>query len=137
MNQFVPDCNNNMGDNSRPLGEDDDLIELLCCNGLVVMQTHRKLPPQPEKPAPVPCAAPPPFPAPVPPAQEDDAGLWFPFALADSLDKDIFSDFFCEPPASASAVGAAPVVAAGIKAGGKPCHRDNDVPVVADGGACM
>ncbi|TVU02244.1 hypothetical protein EJB05_52269 [Eragrostis curvula] len=135
MNQFVPDWNNNMGDNSRPLGEDDDLIELLWCNGHVVMQSqsHRKLPPRPEKPAPAPCTAPvAPAPAPTPPAQEDDAGLWFPFALADSLDKDIFSDFFCEPPASASAAAAAPVAAAGIEAGGKPCHRDDDVPVVGD-----
>lgn len=100
--------------------EDDDLIELLWCNGHVVMQsqTHRKLPPRPEKTAPVapPAAiAPPPATAP-----EDEAGLWFPFALADSLDKDIFSDFFCEPPAAAAV---APVV----EAGGKPC-RDADVP---------
>ncbi|KAK1645705.1 hypothetical protein QYE76_063510 [Lolium multiflorum] len=87
MNQFVPDWGN-MADASRPLGEDDDLMELLWCNGHVVMQSqgHRKLPPRPEKPAPAPAV------------QEDDAGLWFPFALADSLDKDIFSDLFCDVP---------------------------------------
>ncbi|KAF7074518.1 hypothetical protein CFC21_079374 [Triticum aestivum] len=87
MSQFVPDWGN-MGDISRPLGEDDDLMELLWCNGNVVMQSqgHRKLPPRPEK-----------VPAP-PVVQEDEAGLWFPFALADSLDKDIFTDLFCEEP---------------------------------------
>ncbi|KAM0863146.1 hypothetical protein ACQ4PT_044771 [Festuca glaucescens] len=85
MNQFVPDWGN-MGDASRPLGEDDDLMELLWCNGHVVMQSqgHRKLPPRPEKA--------------VPAVQEDEAGLWFPFGLADSLEKDIFSDLFCEAP---------------------------------------
>uniref|UniRef100_A0A0D3FLL8 Uncharacterized protein n=1 Tax=Oryza barthii TaxID=65489 RepID=A0A0D3FLL8_9ORYZ len=88
MNQFVPDWSN-MGDASRTLGEDDNLIELLWCNGHVVMQSqnhHRKLPPRPpEKAA---AAA----------VQEDEAGLWFPFALADSLEKDIFSDLFYEAP---------------------------------------
>uniref|UniRef100_A0ACD6A779 Uncharacterized protein n=1 Tax=Avena sativa TaxID=4498 RepID=A0ACD6A779_AVESA len=91
MNQFVPDWGN-MGDTSRPRGEDDDLMELLWCNGHVVMQSqggHRKAPPRPEKAA----AA-----APAPVQAEDDAGLWFPFALADSLEKDIFSDLFCEAP---------------------------------------
>ncbi|VAI21550.1 unnamed protein product [Triticum turgidum subsp. durum] len=93
MSQFVPDWGN-MGDISRPLGEDDDLMELLWCNGNVVMQSqgHRKLPPRPEK-----------VPAP-PVVQEDDAGLWFPFALADSLDKDIFQDLFCEEPPGAAGV---------------------------------
>ncbi|XP_062211892.1 transcription factor PHYTOCHROME INTERACTING FACTOR-LIKE 13-like isoform X2 [Phragmites australis] len=111
MNQFVTNWSN-MGDNSRPLGEDDDLIELLWCNGHVVMQnqTHRKVPPRPEKTAgsaaAVPAAA----------AQEDEAGMWFPFALADSLDKDVFSEFFYEAPV------AAPVAAAA----GKSCR---DVPL--------
>ncbi|VAI36345.1 unnamed protein product [Triticum turgidum subsp. durum] len=93
MSQFVPDWGN-MGDISRPLGEDDDLMELLWCNGNVVMQSqgHRKLPPRPEK-----------VPAP-PVVQEDEAGLWFPFALADSLDKDIFQDLFCEEPPGAAGV---------------------------------
>ncbi|RLN19352.1 transcription factor PIF1-like isoform X1 [Panicum miliaceum] len=105
MNQFVPDWNN-MGDTSRPLGEDDDLIELLWCNGHVVMQSqnNRKLPPRPEKAA---GAA---APAPASVAQDDEAGLWFPFALADSLDKDIFSEFFCEAPAAAAPVPATPGV---------------------------
>ncbi|XP_048531699.1 transcription factor PHYTOCHROME INTERACTING FACTOR-LIKE 13-like [Triticum urartu] len=96
MSQFVPDWGN-MGDISRPLGEDDDLMELLWCNGNVVMQSqgHRKLPPRPEK-----------VPAP-PVVQEDEAGLWFPFALADSLDKDIFQDLFCEEPPGAAGVDGA------------------------------
>jgi phytochrome-interacting factor 4 len=72
-------------------------VELLWCNGHVVMQSqtsHRKLPPRPEKtapcvPAPAPAAAP-----------EDEAGLWLPFAVPDSLD--IFSDLFCEAPAAAA-----------------------------------
>ncbi|XP_039783268.1 transcription factor PHYTOCHROME INTERACTING FACTOR-LIKE 13-like isoform X2 [Panicum virgatum] len=120
-----------MGDTSRPLGDDDDLIELLWCNGHVVMQSqnNRKLPPpRPEKPA---GAA---APAPAPAAQDDEAGLWFPFALADSLDKDIFSEFFCEAPAPAAA--AAPVPATPGVEDGKPCR---DVPVEDDdrrGGAC-
>lgn len=62
-------------------------MELLWCNGHVVMQSqgHRKLPPRPEK-------------ATAAVQAEDEAGLWFPFGLADSLDKDIFSDLFCEAP---------------------------------------
>ncbi|KAL5210448.1 hypothetical protein ABZP36_006071 [Zizania latifolia] len=113
MNQFAPDCSN-MGDTSRPLGEDDDLIELLWCNGHVVMQSqsHRKLPPRPEKlVAPAPAAA---------AVQDDEAGLWFPFALADSLDKDILSELFHEAPVAA---------AAGVDGGGKPCR---DEPMADD-----
>lgn len=104
--------------------EDDDLIELLWCNGHVVMQSqthsHRKLPPRPEKAAAAAAAA---------AAQEDEAGLWFPFALADSLDKDIFSELFCEAPGAAAAG-----TGAGVD-GGKPC---GDAPVGEDkrGGAC-
>ncbi|XP_037443305.1 transcription factor PHYTOCHROME INTERACTING FACTOR-LIKE 13-like isoform X1 [Triticum dicoccoides] len=110
MSQFVPDWGN-MGDISRPLGEDDDLMELLWCNGNVVMQSqgHRKLPPRPEK-----------VPAP-PVVQEDEAGLWFPFALADSLDKDIFQDLFCEEPPGAAGVD-----------GASKIGRDG-VPVLGDG----
>lgn len=127
MNQFVPDWNS-MGDTSRPLGDDDDLIELLWCNGHVVMQSqnNRKLPPRPEKPA---GAA---APAPASAAQDDEAGLWFPFALADSLDKDIFSEFFCEAPAAAAPEPATP----GVE-DGKPACRD--VPMEDDsrrGGEC-
>ncbi|KAK8444561.1 hypothetical protein SEVIR_9G159000v4 [Setaria viridis] len=127
MNQFVPDWSN-MGDTSRPLGEDDDLIELLWCNGHVVMQSqnNRKLPPRPEKAA-AGAAAPAPAPAP----QDDEAGLWFPFALADSLDKDIFSEFFCEAPPPPPA--AAPVPATTDVEAGKPC-RDDDVPLEDDCG---
>ncbi|XP_062215127.1 transcription factor PHYTOCHROME INTERACTING FACTOR-LIKE 13-like isoform X2 [Phragmites australis] len=124
MNQFVHDWSN-MGDTSRPLGEDDDLIELLWCNGHVVMQsqTHRKLPPRPEKPegsaAPAPAVA----------AQEDDAGLLFPFALAESLDKDIFSEFFCETPM------AAPVASSNGVEARKPC-RDGPIRNDRHSGAC-
>ncbi|XP_066370337.1 transcription factor PHYTOCHROME INTERACTING FACTOR-LIKE 13-like isoform X10 [Miscanthus floridulus] len=134
MNQFVHDWSN-MGDTSRPLGEDDDLIELLWCNGHVVMQsqTHRKVPPRPDKAAVV---APPPAPASVP--QEDEGGLWSPFALADSLDKDIFSEFFYEAPAAVEAA-ATPVASGGTgteAAVGKSCRHV--VPAEADrrGGAC-
>lgn len=140
MNQFVPDWSN-MGDTSRPLGEEDDLIELLWCNGHVVMQSqsHRKVPPRPEKAAAV---AAPPAPASVP--QEDEGGLWFPFALADSLDKDIFSEFFCEAPTPApAAADAAPAASGGgtgTEAGGKSCGGDVPVPAEDDrrggGGAC-
>ncbi|OQU91282.1 transcription factor PIF1 isoform X4 [Sorghum bicolor] len=140
MNQFVPDWSN-MGDTSRPLGEDDDLIELLWCNGHVVMQsqTHRKVPPRPEKQAAVVAPAPP-APASVP--QEDEGGLWFPFALADSLDKDIFSEFFYEAPAPAAVAAAAapvaPVASGGVGTetdAGKSCR--DDVPAGADRrGAC-
>ncbi|XP_052146626.1 transcription factor PHYTOCHROME INTERACTING FACTOR-LIKE 13-like isoform X2 [Oryza glaberrima] len=111
MNQFVPDWSN-MGDASRTLGEDDNLIELLWCNGHVVMQSqnhHRKLPPRPpEKAA---AAA----------VQEDEAGLWFPFALADSLEKDIFSDLFYEAPVAATAAAAPAGPGAGADGEGKTC----------------
>jgi len=71
-------------------------------------QTHRKVPPRPEKAA----VVAPPAPASVP--QEDEGGLWFPFSLADSLDKDIFSEFFYEALAPAPAgVAAAALVASG------------------------
>jgi phytochrome-interacting factor 4 len=74
-------------------------------------QTNRKLPPRPEKPTPggsvlAPATAP-----------EDEAGLWLPFALADSLDKDIFSDFFCEAP---------------VEAGKPPCREGVVVPPPED-----
>jgi phytochrome-interacting factor 4 len=78
-------------------------MELLWCNGHVVMQsqTNRKLPPRPEKTAPcVPAPAPAPAPAAAATAPEDEAGLWLPFAVPDSLD--IFSDLFCEAPAAAA-----------------------------------
>ncbi|CAL4918030.1 unnamed protein product [Urochloa decumbens] len=138
MNQFVPDWNN-MGDTSRPLGEDDDLIELLWCNGHVVMQSqnNRKLPPRPEKAAGGAAAAAAAAPAaPAPAAQDDEAGLWFPFALADSLDKDLFSDFFCDapPPPPAASAAVAPVLETpGVADAGKPCCReDGDVPAEED-----
>jgi phytochrome-interacting factor 4 len=110
----------------RWCSEEDDLIELLWCNGHVVMQSqsHRKVPPRPEKAAAV---AAPPAPASVP--QEDEGGLWFPFALADSLDKDIFSEFFCEAPTPAPAP-AASGGGTGTEAGGK--SRGGDVPVPAE-----
>ncbi|CAL4934852.1 unnamed protein product [Urochloa decumbens] len=133
MNQFVPDWNN-MGDTSRPLGEDDDLIELLWCNGHVVMQSqnNRKLPPRPEKASGAAAAAAAPA-APASAAQDDEAGLWFPFALADSLDKDIFSDFFCDaPPPPPPPPAVAPVPETPCVEPGKPCCRDDDVPAAED-----
>uniref|UniRef100_A0A0E0GQX5 BHLH domain-containing protein n=1 Tax=Oryza nivara TaxID=4536 RepID=A0A0E0GQX5_ORYNI len=118
MNQFVPDWSN-MGDASRTLGEDDNLIELLWCNGHVVMQSqnhHRKLPPRPpEKAAAAAAAA---------AVQEDEAGLWFPFALADSLEKDIFSDLFYEAPVAATAAAAPAGPGAGADGEGKTCKGD-------------
>ncbi|XP_040378513.1 transcription factor PHYTOCHROME INTERACTING FACTOR-LIKE 13-like isoform X2 [Oryza brachyantha] len=119
MNQFVPDWSN-MGDASRTLGDDDSLIELLWCNGHVVMQSqnHRKLPPRPPEKAVAQGAA--------AAVQEDEGGLWFPFALADSLDKDIFSELFYEAPvAAAAAVATGP----GVDGDGKPCR---DAPMADD-----
>ncbi|VAI21551.1 unnamed protein product [Triticum turgidum subsp. durum] len=124
MSQFVPDWGN-MGDISRPLGEDDDLMELLWCNGNVVMQSqgHRKLPPRPEK-----------VPAP-PVVQEDDAGLWFPFALADSLDKDIFQDLFCEePPGAAGVDGAGKIGRDGVPVLGADEHEPPEQQAQAGAG---
>ncbi|KAF2916088.1 hypothetical protein DAI22_09g092750 [Oryza sativa Japonica Group] len=53
MNQFVPDWNTtSMGDGFAPLGEDDGLVELLWCNGHVIMQSQAPWkPPRPERTA--------------------------------------------------------------------------------------
>uniref|UniRef100_A0A0E0KGN2 BHLH domain-containing protein n=1 Tax=Oryza punctata TaxID=4537 RepID=A0A0E0KGN2_ORYPU len=121
MNQFLPDWSN-MGDASRTLGEDDNLIELLWCNGHVVMQSqnHRKLPPRPpEKAVAAQGSA-----AAAAAVQEDEAGLWFPFALADSLDKDIFSDLFYEAPVAAAAAAVATGPGVHDDGEGKPCRDD-------------
>uniref|UniRef100_A0A0D9ZAV6 BHLH domain-containing protein n=1 Tax=Oryza glumipatula TaxID=40148 RepID=A0A0D9ZAV6_9ORYZ len=129
MNQFVPDWSN-MGDASRTLGEDDNLIELLWCNGHVVMQSqnhHRKLPPRPPEKA----AAAQGSSAAV---QEDEAGLWFPFALADSLDKDIFSDLFYEAPVAATAAAAPAGPGAGADGEGKTCKGDTAMAEEERGG---
>lgn len=96
--------------------EDDNLIELLWCNGHVVMQSqnhHRKLPPRPPEKAAAAAAV-----------QEDEAGLWFPFALADSLEKDIFSDLFYEAPVAAAATAAGLGADGDSDGEGKPCKDD-------------
>ncbi|KAL5224742.1 hypothetical protein ABZP36_011381 [Zizania latifolia] len=91
MNQFVPDWNTSMDDAFAQLGEDDGLIELLWCNGHVVMQsqTPRK-PPRPEKAA---AAAMP----------EDEPAPWFQYPVDDALEKDLFSELFGEMTAAADA----------------------------------
>ena len=120
----------------RWCSEEDDLIELLWCNSHAIMQSQRhwKVLPMLEKAAVV---AAPLAPASVP--QEDEGGLWFPFTLADSLDKDIFSEFFCEAPTPADAAPTASSGGTGTEAGDK--SRGVDVPAAEDdrrggSGAC-
>ncbi|KAF2919377.1 hypothetical protein DAI22_08g130516 [Oryza sativa Japonica Group] len=52
--------------------------------------------------------------------------LWFPFVLANSLEKDIFSDLFYEAPvaAAASAAAAGPGADGDGDGEGKPCKDD-------------
>ncbi|KAK3140207.1 hypothetical protein QOZ80_5AG0397580 [Eleusine coracana subsp. coracana] len=90
MNQFVPDWTNNMGDPFAPLnGEDGGLMELLWCNGHVVMQSQApRKPSRPEKEA----AA----------VQENAAAAWFQYPAAeDPLERDLFSALFGDTPAGA------------------------------------
>uniref|UniRef100_A0A0E0MPG3 BHLH domain-containing protein n=1 Tax=Oryza punctata TaxID=4537 RepID=A0A0E0MPG3_ORYPU len=87
MNQFVPDWNTtSMGDGFAPLGEDDGLVELLWCNGHVVMhsQAPRK-PPRPERTA-----------ATVAAMAEDESASWFQYPVDDVLEKDLFTELFGE-----------------------------------------
>ncbi|EEC69654.1 hypothetical protein OsI_39066 [Oryza sativa Indica Group] len=93
MNQFVPDWNTtSMGDGFAPLGEDDGLVELLWCNGHVVMQsqTPRK-PPRPERAA----AA----------MAEDESASWFQYPVDDVLEKDLFTELFGEMTAAGGVGG--------------------------------
>ncbi|KAF0889375.1 hypothetical protein E2562_023675 [Oryza meyeriana var. granulata] len=95
MNQFVPDWNTSMGGSAfAPLGEDDGLIELLWCNGHVVMQSQApRKPPRPEKTAAAAAAMP-----------EDETATWFQYPVDDVLEKDLFSELFGEMTAAAGDV---------------------------------
>ncbi|KAL5205259.1 hypothetical protein ABZP36_033468 [Zizania latifolia] len=89
MSHFVPDWDTSMGDAFAPLGEDDGLIELLWCNGHVVMQSQApRKPPRPEKAA---AAA----------MQEEEPAAWFQHPVDDALEKDLFSEMFGEMTAAA------------------------------------
>ncbi|XP_062204377.1 transcription factor PHYTOCHROME INTERACTING FACTOR-LIKE 13-like isoform X2 [Phragmites australis] len=94
MNQFVPDWSSNMGDAFAPLGgEDDGLIELLWCNGQVVMQSQApRKPPRPERAATTATAL---------GVQDDEAAAWFQYPVEDPLERDLFSELFGETPANA------------------------------------
>ncbi|TVU49133.1 hypothetical protein EJB05_00427 [Eragrostis curvula] len=93
MNKFVPNWSSNMGDTFAPLcGEDDGLMELLWCNGPVVLQNQapRKPPARSDKEA---AAA----------AQESEAAAaaWLQYpAVEDPLERDLFSQLFGEAPAA-------------------------------------
>ncbi|XP_040385404.1 transcription factor PHYTOCHROME INTERACTING FACTOR-LIKE 13-like isoform X2 [Oryza brachyantha] len=99
MNQFVPDWNTSMGDAFAPLGEDDGLIELLWCNGHVVMQSQApRKPPRPEKTATAAAAV-----------AEDESAAWFQYPVVDDvLEKDLFSELFGEMAAAGDVVRRAP-----------------------------
>ncbi|CAN6338919.1 unnamed protein product [Urochloa humidicola] len=101
MNQYVPDWSSSMGDAYAAMnGDDDGLIELLWCNGHVVMQSQApRKPPRPEKsPAAVAAAA---------AAQDDEAAAWFQYPAAaaaeeeDPLERDLFSELFGDAQAAA------------------------------------
>ncbi|CAD6267017.1 unnamed protein product [Miscanthus lutarioriparius] len=93
--QYIPDWSGAMGDTFAPLGsgDDDGLIELLWCNGHVVMQSQALLrkPPRPDKAA---------APAAVP---DDDAAAqaWFQYPVEDPLERDdLFAELFGEAQAA-------------------------------------
>ncbi|XP_062202716.1 transcription factor PHYTOCHROME INTERACTING FACTOR-LIKE 13-like isoform X2 [Phragmites australis] len=96
MNQFVPDWSSNMGDAFGPLGgEDDGLIELLWCNGHVVMQSQAtRKPPRPERAAASATAT-------ALGVQNDEAAAWFQYPVEDTLERDLFSELFGETPTDA------------------------------------
>ncbi|CAL5092406.1 unnamed protein product [Urochloa decumbens] len=111
MNQYVPDWSSSMGDAYAAMnggGDDDGLIELLWCNGHVVMQSQApRKPPRPEK-------------APAAAAQDDEAAAaWFQYPAAaeeDPLERDLFSELFGEAQAA---------VDAGTGAG-RPCKEEGE-----------
>ncbi|CAL4897875.1 unnamed protein product [Urochloa decumbens] len=113
MNQYVPDWSSGMGDAYAAMngggggGDDDGLIELLWCNGHVVMQSQApRKPPRPEK---SPAAA---------VAQEDEAAAaWFQYPAAaeeDPLERDLFSELFGEAQAAVDAAAC----------GGRTCKEE-------------
>ncbi|RCV19442.1 hypothetical protein SETIT_3G384900v2 [Setaria italica] len=91
MNQYGPDWSSSMGDAFAELnGDDDGLIELMWCNGHVVMQSQApRKPPRPEK-------------APAAAVQDDEAAAWFqyPVAAEDPLERDLFTELFGEAQAA-------------------------------------
>ncbi|KAF2908770.1 hypothetical protein DAI22_12g207400 [Oryza sativa Japonica Group] len=97
MNQFVPDWNTtSMGDGFAPLGEDDGLVELLWCNGHVVMQSQApRKPPRPEKTTAAAAAA----------MAEDESASWFQYPVDDVLEKDLFTELFGEMTAAGGGGG--------------------------------
>jgi phytochrome-interacting factor 4 len=87
-------------------GDDDGLVELLWCNGHVVMQSQapRKGPTRPEK-APAAVAV-----------QDDEAAAWFqyPVAAEDHFERDLFTELF----------GEASQAAADAAGGGRACKEE-------------
>uniref|UniRef100_A0A0E0JC94 BHLH domain-containing protein n=1 Tax=Oryza nivara TaxID=4536 RepID=A0A0E0JC94_ORYNI len=96
MNQFVPDWNTTgMGDGFAPLGEDDGLVELLWCNGHVVMQSQApRKPPRPERTTAAAAAM-----------AEDESASWFQYPVDDVLEKDLFTELFGEMTAAGGGGG--------------------------------
>ncbi|WVZ91200.1 hypothetical protein U9M48_037403, partial [Paspalum notatum var. saurae] len=96
MNQYAPDWSSTMGDACfAPLGYsgggggDDGLIELLWCNGHVVMQTQAppRKPPTATRPDHKPAAG----------DDEAAAAAWFQYpAVDDPLERDLFAELFGE-----------------------------------------
>ncbi|OEL33452.1 Transcription factor PIF3 [Dichanthelium oligosanthes] len=77
-------------------GDDDGHIELLWCNGHVVMQSQApRKPPRPDKAA---AAA---------AVQDDEAAAWFQFPVEDPLERDLFSELFGEAQAGEAGSGRA------------------------------
>ncbi|CAN6356961.1 unnamed protein product [Urochloa humidicola] len=98
MNQYVPDWSSSMGDAYEATngggGGDDGLIELLWCNGHVVMQSQApRKPPRPDK---TPATA---------AVQDDEAAAWFqyPAPPEDQLERDLFSELFGDAQAAVDA----------------------------------
>ncbi|RLM99951.1 transcription factor PIF4-like isoform X2 [Panicum miliaceum] len=92
MNQYVPDWSSSMGDAFATLngGDDDGLMELLWCNGHVVMQSQApRKPTRPEKVAAAAAAA-----------QDDEAAAWFHYPAEDALERDLFTELFGEAQAA-------------------------------------
>ncbi|XP_025805662.1 transcription factor PHYTOCHROME INTERACTING FACTOR-LIKE 13-like isoform X2 [Panicum hallii] len=101
MNQYVPDWSSSMGDAFATLngGDDDGLMELLWCNGHVVMQSQApRKPTRPEKVAAAAAAA---------AAQDDEAAAWFQYPAEDALERDLFTELFGEAQAADAGSGRA------------------------------
>ncbi|RLN28437.1 transcription factor PIF4-like isoform X2 [Panicum miliaceum] len=95
MNQYVPDWSSGMGDAFATLNGDDDggLMELLWCNGHVVMQSQA--PRKPMRPEKVAAAA----------VQDDEAAAWFQYPAEDALERDLFTELFGEAQAAGAGGG--------------------------------